>query len=166
MISCAAAYDQSIYGAMKLPSTRSLTMLNGNEMDMGTLFHPTAEGFCGPRGVFAELAGRGSQWAAGGIWSMLMREREFQVCLQFTLSFPPRSDCFVCLFVLHPGGWEKKMMEKWIIGFGGIFLYGHPFISATSYGHAGDAAGNLVLKTVCLPCNELITLIFLTFMIC
>lgn len=108
MISCAAAYDQSIYGAMKLPSTRSLTMLNGNEMDMGTLFHPTAEGFCGPRGVFAELAGRGSQWAAGGIWSMLMREREFQVCLQFTLSFPPRSDCFVCLFVLHPGGWEKK----------------------------------------------------------
>lgn len=74
----------------------------------GTFFYPTAEGFCGPKGVFAELAGLSplllSAWAAGGIWSMLIREMEFHICLQFTLSFLPRSDCFVCLFFILVAG--------------------------------------------------------------
>lgn len=58
------------------------------------------------------------------------------------------------------------MMEKWIMGFGSIFLYGHPFISAVSYGCTGDVAEILVSKTVCLTCNDLIILICLTYMIC
>lgn len=63
--------------------------LNNDEWKLngyGTFFHPTAEGFCGPKGVFAELAGQAQLHSSqhgllGGIWSMLMREMEFQICL-------------------------------------------------------------------------------------
>lgn len=84
-------------------------MMNGNEMDMALSFIPLLRGFVVPR-VFSQncLAGLSalllSARAAGGILSMLMREMEFQICLQFTLPFLPRSDCFVCLFFILVAG--------------------------------------------------------------
>lgn len=86
-------------------------MMNGNEMDMALSFILLLRFLSlslAPRVFFAELAGRAlpllSGAAAGGIWSMLMREMEFEICLQFTLSFLLRSDCFVCLFSILVAG--------------------------------------------------------------
>lgn len=59
-------------------------MMNGNEMDMALSFIPLLRGFVVPR-VFLQ-AGQAQLHSSqhgllGGIWSMLMREMEFQICL-------------------------------------------------------------------------------------
>lgn len=63
-------------------------MLNGNEMDMALSFIPLLRLVLVPRGfLWAVLSRSPPVRAAEGIWSMLMREMEFEMCLQFTLSF-------------------------------------------------------------------------------
>lgn len=45
-----------------------------------------------------------------------MREMEFEICLQITLSFLPRSDCFVCLFSILVAGNSYGEMDYRIWG--------------------------------------------------
>lgn len=56
-------------------------------------------------------------WAAEGILSMLMREMDFEICLQFTLSFLLRSDCFVCLFLILVAGNSYGQTDYRILGY-------------------------------------------------
>lgn len=128
----------------------------------GTLFHPPAEGFWGPKGVFAELGSSQHRLlgACGACWSGRWNSRF--VCSSLCLFYRGQ----IALFVCSSFWWLEIMMEKWMIGFGGIFLDSHPFISAMSCGCAGDASRILLYQTVCLPCKDLIIVIFLTFMIC
>jgi len=48
---------------------------------------------------------------------MLMREMEFEICLQFTLSFLLRSDCFVCLFLILVVGNSYGQTDYRILGY-------------------------------------------------
>lgn len=93
----------------------------------GTFFHPAAGiysfffFFWVPR-VFLQsqrwLGSPAPLWrAAEGILSMLMREMEFEVCLQFTLSFLLRSDCFVYLFLIPVAGNSYGQTAYRILGY-------------------------------------------------
>lgn len=85
----------------------------------GTFFHPAAERFFWSQGCFcgAGLSCSSSPvQAAGGIWSMVMREMEFASCLQFALSFLLRSDCFVCLFSILVAGNSYGETDYRILG--------------------------------------------------
>lgn len=124
-IMCSCLWSEYLW-AMKLSETWSLTMMNGNEIDMALSFIPLWRFgvFFGPKGVFAELAllaglfrSSPAARAAEGILSMLMREMEFEICLQFTLSFLLRSDCFVCLFLILVAGNSYGQMDYRILGY-------------------------------------------------
>lgn len=161
MISCAAAYDHSIY------RQQNFLKLGAQQwwMEMKWIWHFVScpcWGVLGSQGCFCR-AGLLSEQAAGGMRNMLVREMEFQICLQFTLSFLLRSDCFVCLFfILVAGNNDGEMDDRiWrhICGQSSLYL-SHVLCCA------GDASRILLYQTVCLPCKDLIILIFLTFMIC
>lgn len=110
-------------------------MMNGNEIDMALSFIPLLSAWVTRvfvQGWLSGCARRSSpERAAEGISSMLMREREFQICLQFTLSFLRRSRRFVCLLSILMTGNSYGQMDYRISN---IFLYDHPFISAIPTG--------------------------------
>lgn len=113
-------------------------MVNGNEMDMALPFIPLLwVFFCGPGGVFAELA------ACWGHWEHVDEGEGISdlFAVHSVFSYPGQVASFVCLFSVLVAGEKKKRWRNGFIGFGGIFLYGHPLISAMSHGCGGDAAG-------------------------
>lgn len=54
----------------------------------------------------------------------------------------------IALFVCSRFWWLEIVTDKRIIGFWGMFLYGHPFMSVLSSGCAGDVSWFFVFKTV------------------
>lgn len=124
-IMCSCLWSEYLR-AMKLSKTWSLTMLNGNEIDMALSFIPLlrffffffwSQGWFCRASSLAGLSRSSPARAAEGILSMLMREKEFEICLQFTLSFWLRSDCFVCLFLILAAGNSYGEMDYRILGY-------------------------------------------------
>lgn len=163
-IMCSCLWSQYLR-ATQLSKTWSLTLMNGNEIDMALSFIPLPRGFFGPKGVFAGLGSpapprRCRLRRAFGAWWWGRWNSRF-VCSLLYLFYWGQ----IALFVCSRFWWLEIVMEKRITGFWGMFLYGHPFISAKASGCADDGSRILVFKTVCLPGNDLIILIFLTFII-
>lgn len=136
-IMCSCLWSEYLW-AMKLSETRSLTMMNGNEMDMALSFIPLLRGFVVPR-VFLQscLARLSSPLCC----SQLRLLGAFRACWwgRWNFRFVCSSLYLFCrgqiaLFVCSSFWWLEIIMEKWIIGSGGIFLYCHPFISCPMAG--------------------------------
>lgn len=121
-IMCSCLWSQHLW-AMKLPSTRGLAMMNGNEMDMALSFIPLLRGVFVVPGVFLQ------SWPAGlslGCWGHLEHVDEGEgISELFAVHFIFFTQVrLLCLFVCSLFWWLGK---KWWRN--GLFLYGHPFIS-------------------------------------
>lgn len=144
-------------------------MMNGNEIDMALSFILLLRFLSlWPQGCFLQSSLVGVSHS-----SPARLPRAFGACWwgRWNLRFVCSSLYLfywgqIALFVYSPFWWLEIVMDRRIVGVWGIFLYGRPFISVTSSGCAGDVSWFFVFKTVCLPGNDFIILIFGTFIIC